>query len=495
MIRKAIGVVLILLAVGALFIGSLIHGASDMMSKDYAPTDIYALSEDSFSRATDISITVDLVVVRASAPPMGEVYAVASKYADDPEDGFRIMMVMASSPETKGKLNALLALFQDDPESVKYGKPVVINGYIGELPDNAREEIIKGVMADGVTKAEATELYDNYFMPFMFVEESTMTGLTNGMGIVLIVVGIIMAVIAIVLFITAKNAGTSDNGNRGYRHGGGDYQEFKPIRRDTTSMNTGGYQSPSGNRGYQSPPGSNGNLSPSGNRGYQSPNAGYRSPQEDTEPEVPFNPNLFKPRNYDEFFAPKKKKVELETVTAEGSIDDIVRKTNDDPKAVIAEVKEKINEDSLPVKKPYEETAQLPDVPLYSLHPADDEIFGAVDAPPPPELLDFDNAQTTQSNDSDKESALHRRADFWSKWELDDADVRVDTELPAAKSAGPLELGAVDEISVSADSFGSLREAPPEPEEIDYFAPAATDFDMDLDEYLKTDFLEENRED
>jgi hypothetical protein len=315
-----------------------------------------------------------------------------------------------------------------------------------------------------------------------------MFGVTNMFSVVIVVGGVILLIIAIVLFISAKNANKQFNPYGGYVHPNarGDYERPLPQRRDTSSMDNfsgsrGGYQSPSGRPGYQSP---------SGRPGYQSPN-NFHSSNTYAEPEVPLSPKTFKQPDYEDFFAPtrQKKMLSADVVKPEGDIDSIVRNTHDDPRAIIDEVADMNAIDEQAEALPDKKADESPVADLIEVGADDEIVVSAL------ELLDFDNAAGKSGNSSD--GGLSKRADFWSKWELDDGDVRPAADLPDFLEPGLDELGAVDVISAPSESFGSLREAPPEPDEMDYFTPAEgiKSFDMNLDEYLNTDFLNHENND
>jgi hypothetical protein len=510
MVRKIIGGIMIVIAVAAIGLGASLQGMIGRVGGNYENADIYSITKGSYASTANVTIGVDLVIDHANMPPFGEYYLVGSRYSTEGEDTVRFMMLVASDPKSIEKLNALHAQFDMNAATLNYGDPVELSGYIGQLQESAKVNMISGFESEGMSPTEARSFFDENIMPYMFAEESAMGGIIDGFGLVAIGGGVVMLIIAIVLLISAKNANKQFNPYGGYVHPNarGDFERPLPKRLDTSSLDNfspsrssadggfrspsgssadGGFRSPSGRPGYQSPSGRPGYQSPSGRPGYQSPSGGYVSHNTpaNAEPEVPFSPKKLSQPDYEDFFAStrKKKMLSADVIKPEGDIDSIVRNTHDDRDAVIGEVTNMKAVDEQAEALPVKNTDESPVADLIEVS-ADDEIVASS-----LKLLDFDNV-SDKSGGTSSDSGLSKRADFWSKWELDDGDVRPDTDLPDFLGAGLDELGAVDVIRPS-ESFGTLREAPPEPDEMDYFTPAADvkNFDMSLDDYLNTNFL------
>jgi hypothetical protein len=291
-----------------------IPAIGEVTNGEATAVDIYNIPPSSRQTGKMIDLTIDSVLLDG-----GYDNALDASYFVVPagipgKDNVMLMIVMVSDANIRSGLTSLTVNSEAEPVTVK--------GYFSDIPESNKEQLISGFITGGLSRSEAEEFYKDNILPAMFVESTTVEGITKALGFVLIGATAIMVIITVLLTIRRfKNPGVSDRGftQPGYIPQGGSPNGYRPP-------NSGGYAPPKTGNGSYVPPG-----------GYAPPrtgSGGYRPASEQSEPLTdefgnPFDPTKIKQPDYDDFFGDKKPKTAATKTTAETKKPDAITGFNE----------------------------------------------------------------------------------------------------------------------------------------------------------------------
>ncbi|MDR0974757.1 MAG: hypothetical protein LBL80_03585 [Ruminococcus sp.] len=293
----------------------IIPALDDATNSEASVVDIYNIDPSSRRPGTMIDITVDAVVLDGGYDAVLDTHYYVVPAGIPGNENVMMLIVMVTDDSVRRGLTALSL----NPEA----EHVTMKGYLSDIPESNKEQLISGFVAGGISRSEAEQFYNDNIIPEMFVESKAVAGIVNTFGYILMGITGVMVIISVILTIrrfkqprdTAYSGGynpqsrynspggySSPNGytppsSGGYRppsSGGG----YRPA-------NSGGYAPPSGNTPQGSSP--LGSSPPSARRPYVHPGEQPVEPLTD-EFGNPFDPSKLKQPNYNDFFDTKKSK-------------------------------------------------------------------------------------------------------------------------------------------------------------------------------------------
>jgi hypothetical protein len=367
----------------------------------YTSVDIYNLPATSYEDFRNISVTVDGVAVDAGEIPAfdGHYYVVLAGTSSS--DTIMMLQMMVSDEQTIRGLSALAS----NPDSAH----VTVKGYLGEVPDRNREELIAGFMAGGLTRSEAETFYRENMVDAMFVESAMLGGLGNIAAFIIMGATVVMLIISILLTLSVKKDADRERYSAGFTPPGGGYmhpdgtitkREMKGVYAPPGAGGSSiGYNSPngykpqgSGSGGYvppggyvpqggYAPPktGSGGYVPPGGTRGGYSPSANHLNEPLTDENGNPFDPTKIKQPDYDDFFNDKKPKASTSSAPAA-------------PKKPTEDISDFYDIEM--------EAVSVPDLPSAAAH-TDGDLFDDFITPPDVSILEDKSLDSYKPADTD----------------------------------------------------------------------------------------------
>jgi hypothetical protein len=177
MVKRIFGIILCVFALLSLLFASLVSLANQRYGEfsdgiEYETVDIYNLPFINRNQSANVALTVFEVSEIEAGTPGGDIFVVSA--AMETDDNEKFMMIIGSDPLTTAGLTALY----NDPAA----EAVTVYGFLTEVPEATKSGILAGIMSQGISQAEAEELYNSVFIPVMMMEQ-TAVGSTFGTAV------------------------------------------------------------------------------------------------------------------------------------------------------------------------------------------------------------------------------------------------------------------------------------------------------------------------